>query len=206
MSDCDEGDVPYKYRACQHCHLSEAGLSEVACPNCGAVWPENLIERVPHDGKPDPWKWPRKPVALRTCKRCGQLNKTDAQHCKECGINFQWIDTQESNAVDHPAHYRKMLPDEAGLSGMTSSDIIALRGAYGFSRRDLARCLRLAPITVTRWEAGTSPPTGLAREILSAMLAAAGTLTAERCARIGLQLRLGIGAFIAEGLRAECSR
>lgn len=88
MSDCDEGDVPYVNRACQICNLSEGGFAHApqACPNCKVVWPENLIERSPHDGRPDPWRWP----------------SAEEQRAR---LESLGVPVAAKEAIDHPAHY-----------------------------------------------------------------------------------------------------
>ena len=41
---------------------------------------------------------------------------------------------------------------------MTANDIRALRTRHGLTQRELARRLRVDPVTISRWETGTRSP------------------------------------------------
>lgn len=71
---------------------------------------------------------------------------------------------------------------------------------YSWHPRVLASILNVAPATVTRWASGKFPPTGLADDVLTALRSAANELMPAERERLGLELRLGLGAFLAKRL------
>ncbi len=62
MGDFDAGDVDYAGRFCK-CGLIESDaaweLGNRGCPDCKAVWPENLGKRTDYDGGPEIRRWPK---------------------------------------------------------------------------------------------------------------------------------------------------
>lgn len=99
-SEEKEINIVYTHRVCQKCHLSEFGLEEVACPNCGAMWPENLIARSLDDGKPMPWIWSAHTTdasgkCVAACEGCRRVDRYKRDLVGAFGVDV----------VDHPAHY-----------------------------------------------------------------------------------------------------
>lgn len=88
---------------------------------------------------------------------------------------------------------------------LASEQVERIMKAYGFTKRDLARCLNVELGTIYRWLDKT-PPAGLSREVLGALDAAISKTTPEHCLKMGQQLKLGIGAFIVSGLRDVARR
>ena len=78
-------------------------------------------------------------------------------------------------------------------------NIRAIREAFGMRKGEFARCLGVAPNTITRWESGHGAghePVGLARAVLQAMETAIDKLSPDEALMKGAQLKLGLGAFI----------
>lgn len=84
----------------------------------------------------------------------------------------------------------------------TAAQIKLVCEVFGLSRVDLARSLRIAPVTLKRWEEDRNDPVGLSREVLDALHLVAEKVTKDkrRAFEIGRRLNLGIGALLAEQL------
>lgn len=83
-----------------------------------------------------------------------------------------------------------------------SIDVQALRDRLGWSRRDLARFLNVAPLTVARWEDGRSPPTGTSRLVLGALHEAIAQAPEVALPRLQRGARLGgLGALLVFSVR-----
>lgn len=87
---------------------------------------------------------------------------------------------------------------------MTGAQVTKLRTELGMSLPELARALNVGAPTLTSWE--KTGPHGLGLEVLSGLYravtepVAAEADRAARTARIGSQLRLGLGALLCFGL------
>lgn len=81
---------------------------------------------------------------------------------------------------------------------MSPDQIRHVRSVLGLSQRELARALGVAPYTVSRWEAGQSPPSGLQLEVLRALHSTALRVQDDQAkvAIVAGLVGLGIGALI----------
>ncbi len=75
--------------------------------------------------------------------------------------------------------------------------------AFGFKESDLARAMRVAPFTVSRWLSGRTRPVGLHRDVINALYLATKKLREdpERRNEVAGRVRLGIGSLIHYGLK-----
>lgn len=83
---------------------------------------------------------------------------------------------------------------------MEATHVLYIERVLGIGSQDLSKSLGVSPITVTRWEQGSSIPTGLQAEVLQGLYNVALNIERnrdEQQAQIvrGLVL-LGIGALI----------
>lgn len=92
-------------------------------------------------------------------------------------------------------HVARLLPPEGSPQ--------YLREALGLERKEWARILGVAGMTVHRWENGT-PPTGLASEVMRGITRAIETGMDPHAIRE--RINLGIGAFIALSLTTKTGK
>lgn len=71
-------------------------------------------------------------------------------------------------------------------------DVARIRTTFGLTRNELARSLGVATFTVSRWEAGTSKPVGLQREVLTALGCAAESIGRPAAKTLGRRLVLAL--------------
>ncbi len=81
-----------------------------------------------------------------------------------------------------------------------NKNLIFIKDTLRLSSQDLAKSLGVSSITVTRWEQGTSTPTGLQAEVLQGLYNVALTIERNRDQQRAEMVRglvlLGIGALI----------
>lgn len=93
---------------------------------------------------------------------------------------------------------------------MEASHVVFIERVLGLGSQDLARSLGVSPITVTRWEQGSSTPTGLQAEVLQGLYNVAlnieGNKDQQRAETVRGLVLLGIGALIFYLLREASER
>jgi DNA-binding transcriptional regulator YiaG len=83
---------------------------------------------------------------------------------------------------------------------MNAEQICLIKDSLRLSNQDLAKALGVAPITVARWETGTTTPTGLQAEVLQGLHSVALEVQRHQNQQQAELIRglvlLGIGALV----------
>ncbi len=93
-----------------------------------------------------------------------------------------------------------------GAEPLSAVEIKQLRERLGLKPRQMARVLRMAPLSIARWESGASAPVGLSSEVLLGLRLATEKLDDEACRHMGQRLRLGVGSLLQDYLIEKIER